>query len=141
MRALILACAVCSPIVVAYHFITRVPALAFLVVILNLTLGIFAGAMYCRFASQSGRQVAIPLLIAGSVITGIIVTTAQYAVAHEFAPLALFAPFWGGLLGGLGAPAYLALERAIKGREDPEREKRFRQTIEKHAESSADDSD
>lgn len=109
--------------------------------ILNVTLGIFAGAMYCRFASRSGRQVAIPRLIAGSVITGIIVTTAQYAVAHESAPLALFAPFWGGLLGGLGSPACLALERAIKGREDPKRDERFRQTIEKPAESSADDPD
>ncbi len=138
MLSLILACAVCAPIVVAYHFITRVPALAFLILFLNLGVGVFAGYMFCWFSNRKGRIVSTPRLIAGGVITGIIVTTAQYAVASEFSGFAFWGPLWGAILGGVGTAVYLALERAIKGREDPEREERFRRVIDEHAESNQD---
>lgn len=139
MISLILACAVCAPVVVAYHFITRVPALAFLVLFLNLGLGVFAGYMFCRFSNRNGRIVATSRLIAGSVIAGILVTTTQYAVAQEFGGFAFWGPFWGAGLGGVGAAVYLALERAIKGREDPEREERFRRVIDEHVERDQDE--
>ena len=134
MLSLILACAVCAPVVVAYHFITSVPALAFLVLILNLGLGVFAGYMFCWFSNRKGRIVATSRLIAGSVIAGILVTTTQYAVAYEFGGLAFWGPLWGAILGGVGTAVYLALERAVKGREEW-----FRRAIDEHAESDQED--
>ena len=139
MLSLILACAVCAPIVVAYHFITRVPALAFLVLFLNLGLGVFAGYMFCWFSNRKGRIVANSRLVAGSVVVGILVTTTQYSVAYEFGGLAFWGPLWGAILGGVGTAVYLALERAMKRREDPKREERFRRAIDEHAESNQDD--
>ncbi|MCK5212305.1 MAG: hypothetical protein KAQ74_00170 [Dehalococcoidia bacterium] len=129
MLAFLLSCAVCVPILGVYHLITRVPVLAILIVIFNVTVGVFAGAMYGWFANRKGPEKPIVWLITGSVITGIVVTTAQFAVAFEAGGFALLGPLWGAMLGGVGAGLYQALVRPGKGKEDPEREDRFCQVI------------
>jgi len=130
MIALILALLASVPVVVAYHFVTRVPALAILIFLMNLTVGVYAGAAFGWFSSRRNRDLSITKLIAGSVICGIVVTTVQYAVAFEAGSFAIFGPFWGAFLGGAGAAVYLALERAVKGKEDASREARYHKMIE-----------
>ncbi len=129
MSAFLLSCTACIPLIGIYHLVTRVPALAILIVILDCTVGVFAGAMYGWFANRKGDQQSVVWLIAGGVITGIAVTTVQYSVAFESGEFALFGPFWGALLGGIGATVYRVLERPGKGKEDPDRELRFQQAI------------
>ena len=142
MMAFLLSCAVCLPIIGIYHLITRVPALAILVVLLNCTVGVFAGALYGWFSSRREvEDLSIVRLISGSVITGIVVTTVQYSVAFEFGEFALFGPFWGAILGGIGAAMHLVLERPGKGKEDPDREDRFQQAIEQQADAISDTSE
>ena len=103
MLAFLLSCAVCVPILGVYHLITRVPALAVLVGIFNFTVGVFAGAMYGWFANRKGPEKPIVWLITGSVITGVVVTTAQLAVAFDTGVYGLLGPLWGAMLGGVGA--------------------------------------
>ena len=129
MLAFLLSCAACVPILGVYHLITRAPVLTLLTVILNLTVGVFAGAIYGWFSNRKGSEKSIVWLITGSVITGIVVTTVQFAVAFDAGGVTLLAPLFGAMLGGIGAGLYQALVRPGKGKEDPEREDRFRQVI------------
>lgn len=46
MNAFLLSCAACIPLIGIYHLVTRVPTLAILVLLLSLTVGTSAGAMY-----------------------------------------------------------------------------------------------
>jgi len=94
--------AVCAPVVVAYHFVTRASELAFLVLVLNLGVGVFASYMLCRFANRRRYRVAVSRLVVGSVIAGILFTTTQYAVAPELGGFALWEPFRSSGLGGGG---------------------------------------
>jgi len=134
MLAFLLSCAVCVPILGAYHLITRVPVLAVITVILNLTVGVFAGAIYGWFANRKGLEKSIVWLITGSVISGMVVTTVQFAVAFDTGGVTLLAPLLGAMLGGVGAGLYQALVRPGKGKEDPKREDRFQQAIDDRGE-------
>lgn len=128
-----------APLVVAYHFVTRVPALAILIFIMNLTVGVYAGAAFGWFSHRNARDPSLTQLLVGSVFAGIVVTTIQYAVAYEAGGFAIFGPFWGALLGGVGAGVYLALEHSVKGKEDPERAARFHEMIEARRGASDDE--
>lgn len=142
MMAFLLSCAACLPIIGIYHLMTRVPAMAIPIVLFNCTVGVFAGALYGWFSSKrNAEELSIVRLITGSVITGIVVTTAQYAVAYDAGELAVAAPFWGAILGGIGAAVHLVLERPGKGKEDAAREDRFQQAIEHQADQISDTSE
>jgi hypothetical protein len=142
MMAFLLSCAVCLPIIGIYHLITRVPALAILVVLLNCTVGVFAGVLYGWFSSRrKAEELSTVRLITGSVITGIVVTTAQYAAAYDAYLMAVAAPLWGAILGGIGAGIYMVLEKPGKGKEDPDREDRFQQVIDHQGAEIADTSE
>ena len=141
MLAFLLSCAVCAPIIGVYHLITRVPVLAILVGILNFTVGVFAGAMYGWFANRKGPEKRIVWLITGSVITGLVVTTAQFAVAFDAGGYGLLGPLLGAMLGGIGAGLYQALVRPGKGKEDPDREDRFQQVIDHQSDQISDTSE
>lgn len=141
MLAFLLSCAVCVPVIGIYHLITRAPVLAILVVVLNCTVGVFAGAMYGWFANRRGEEKSVVWLITGSVITGMVVTTVQYAVAFEAGGFAILGPFWGAMLGGIGAGIYMVLERPGKGKEDPDREDRFQQVIDHQGDQISDTSE
>jgi hypothetical protein len=141
MLAFLLSCAVCVPVIGIYHLITRVPVLAILVVILNCTVGVFAGAMYGWFSNRRGEEKSVVWLITGSVITGIAVTTAQFAVAFDAGGYGLLAPLWGAMLGGIGAGIYMVLQRPGKGKEDSDREDRFQQVIDHQGDQISDTSE
>lgn len=134
MLAFLLSCAVCVPILGVYHLITRAPVLTILTGILNFTVGVFAGALYGWFSNRKGSEKSIVWLITGSVITGIVVTTVQFAVAFDEGGVTLLAPLFWAMLGGIGAGLYQALVRPGKGKEDPKREDRFRQVIDDRGE-------
>jgi hypothetical protein len=140
MLAFLLSCAVCVPVIGIYHLITRVPVLAILVVILNCTVGVFAGAMYGWFSNRRGEEKSVVWLIAGSVTTGIVVTTVQYAVAFEAVGFNFLALFWGAMLGGIGGIMYMVSERPGKGKEDAAREDRFQQVIDHQGDQISDTS-
>lgn len=141
MLAFLLSCAMCVPIIGVYHLITRVPALLILSIVLNCIVGVFAGAMYGWFANRGENDLSIVRLIAGSVFTGIVVTTTQFAVAFDAGSYGLLAPLWGAMLGGIGAGIYMVLERPGKGKEDPDREDRFQQVINHQGDQIADTSE
>jgi len=141
MLAFVLSCAVCIPILGVYHLITRVPALTILIVIFDFTVGVFAGAMYGWFSNRKGAERPNAWLIAGGVITGLVVTTVQFAVAFDARGVGLLAPLWGAMLGGVGAGLYQALVRPGKGKEDQEREDRFQQVIGDQREQLSEGSD
>ena len=141
MLAFLLSCAVCIPVIGIYHLITRAPVLAVLVIILNCTVGVFAGAMYGWFSNRRGEEKSVVWLITGSVITGSIVTTVQYAVSFDAGGYGLLAPLWGAMLGGIGAGIYMVLEQPGKGKEDLEREGRFQQIIDHQGDQISDTSE
>ena len=93
MLAFLLSCAVCVPILGVYHLITRAPILVVVTGILNLTVGVFAGAIYGWFANRKGLEKSLVWLITGSVISGMVVTTAQFAVAFDAGGITLLSPF------------------------------------------------
>ena len=70
----------------------------------------------------------------GSVITGILFTTTQYAVAHELGGFALWELFRSADPGGVGTVVYLVLEGAMRGHEE-----RFRRAIDEHVERNQDE--
>ena len=141
MLAFLLSCAVCVPILGGYHLITRAPILVVATGILNLTVGVFAGAIYGWFANRKGLEKSLVWLITGSVISGMVVTTAQFAVAFDAGGITLLSPLLGALLGGVGAGLYQALVRPGKGKEDLEREGRFQQVIDDRGDELSDTSE
>ena len=120
MIAFILALLASVPVVVAYHFVTRVPALSLLIFVLNLTVGVYPGAASGWFGRRRNLELSISKLIAGAVVAGIVVTTAQYAVAFDAAGFVILGPFWGAFLVGAGGAVYLALEQVPMGRASDE---------------------
>ena len=141
MRAFLLSCATSSPLIVLYHILTRFRWTTVPLILLYFGIAVFAGAMYGLFAHQRGEDPTIPRLLIGAVVSGIVVATVQTSVAYGLWGFDIIAPFLGGMLGGVGAGLYLAMQRAGHGKEDAAREERFRHAIEQRDMGSSSEGD
>ena len=132
MRAFLFGCGISVILIAASVFVVRVPSLSFLIVLLNSGVGLLGGFSFCWSANWGDREPSILHLLGGSLIIGVFATTIQYVLVYDSPGILIMAPFFGAVLGTIGALLYQVVERVRRGKEDPQRERRFQRAIEQH---------